>query len=244
MRLSARLVPVAQVDATDRDAMFDLMDRHYEGARRQTFERDLAGKHWVIQIRRPGDGRLCGFSTQVIEQVEAAGRTVRVLFSGDTIIDRDHWGDPALTHVWGRLVLSLLDAYPGAEWFWFLISKGYKTYRFLPVFFHEFYPRHDVPTPPRLRGLIDLLARRRFPDDYDAAAGVVRTGPQQYRLRAGVADVTAERLNDPHVRFFEASNPGHQHGDELCCLAPLSRENFTRAAYRVIGPEPVALEVG
>ena len=36
---------------------------------------------------------------------------------------------------------------------------------------------------------------------------------------------------------------GYIHGDELCCLAPLTRANFTRAAYRVIGPEPAALEV-
>ena len=33
-------------------------------------------------------------------------------------------------------------------------------------------------------------------------------------------------------------------GDELCCLAPLSRANFTPAAYRVIGPEPVPATAG
>jgi hypothetical protein len=38
------------------------------------------------------------------------------------------------------------------------------------------------------------------------------------------------------VRFFIERNPGHARGDELCCLAPLTRENFTRAAYRTIGP--------
>ena len=88
--------------------------------------------------------------------------------------------------------------------------------------------------------MIDALARSRYPDDYDAAAGVIRAGPWQYRLRDGVADVTPERLLDPHVRFFQSANPGHARGDELCCLAPLTRANFTRMAYRVIGPEPVA----
>ena len=60
-------------------------------------------------------------------------------------------------------------------------------------------------------------------------------------LHAGIADVTEGRLHDPQVRFFVRSNPGHERGDELCCLAPLGRANFTRAAYRVIGPEPALL---
>jgi len=46
------------------------------------------------------------------------------------------------------------------------------------------------------------------------------------------------------VRFFVERNPGHACGDELCCLAPLTRANFTPAAHRVIGPEPVSVEVG
>ena len=56
-----------------------------------------------------------------------------------------------------------------------------------------------------------------------------------------VADVTPERLRDPHVAFFVRRNPGHARGDELCCLAPLTRANFTPAAYRVIGPEAAAV---
>ena len=55
-------------------------------------------------------------------------------------------------------------------------------------------------------------------------------------LRDDIAPITAERLTDPHVRFFVERNSGHAQGDELCCLAPLTRANFTPAAYRVIGP--------
>ena len=43
--------------------------------------------------------------------------------------------------------------------------------------------------------------------------------------------------------IFVGKNPEHAQGEELCCLAPLSRYNFTPAAYRVIGPKPAALEV-
>jgi hypothetical protein len=243
MKLSGRLVTIAQLSATERDAMFALMDRHYVNVRRPIFDADLDEKQWVIEVCDGVSGGLCGFSTQRLLDVQVEGRAVKALFSGDTIIDREHWGDQALVHIWGRLALSLIDGHPGTELYWFLISQGYKTYRFLPIFFHEFYPRHDVATPSWAAPVIAALARSRFGEAYDADTGVIRTSDAQYRLRAGIADITAERLGDPHIRFFQARNPGHACGDELCCLAPLTRANFTRAAYRVIGPDPAALEV-
>jgi hypothetical protein len=243
MKLIGQLVHVAEVTGPQREAMFALMDDHYANVQRHLFEADLAEKSWVILVSEPATGRLYGFSTQMVLNVEVGGRPVQALFSGDTIIHREYWGDHALSHVWGRLALSLIAAYPDAEWYWFLISKGYKTYRFLPVFFREFYPRHDTPTPAWARTILDTLAHSRYPREYHAAAGVIRATPGQYRLRAGLAEVTPERLRDPHVAFFHARNPGHTRGDELCCLAPLTRENFTSAAYRVIGREPAALEV-
>ena len=241
MRLIARLVDEADVTPLQRDEMFALMEDHYANVRRDLFEADLAEKRWVIRIGDPATGRLCGFSTQTVLDAEVGGLPVKALFSGDTIIHRDCWGDHALAHVWGRLALSLIDAHPGAELYWFLISKGHKTYRFLPVFFHAFYPRHDAPTPARVRAVLGALARDRYPDEYDPAVGVIRATGSQYCLRQGLAEVTPGRLRDPHVHFFHARNPGHARGDELCCLAPLTRANFTPAAYRVIGPEPVTV---
>ena len=239
MRLTARLVDVAQITPQTREEMFDLMDGHYTNVQRTHFEADLAEKQWVIQVFDPATDRLCGFSTQTVLDAKVRGRPIKALFSGDTIIHREYWGDHALTHVWGRFALSLIDTYPRAELYWFLLSQGYKTYRFLPVFFHEFYPRRDTETPDEVLAIIDALAIGRYPKNYDAARGIVRSTPMQYRLRTGLAEVTPERLKDSHISFFHAYNPGHVNGDELCCLAPLTRANFTRAAYRVIGPEAV-----
>jgi hypothetical protein len=243
MKLRGLLVPVSAVTAGQRDAMFALMDRHYENVGRATFAADLAEKQWVILLLDPQTEELCGFSTQVLLDVEAGGRPIMALFSGDTIVAQDRWGDQALAHVWGRLALSLIDAFPAAELYWFLISKGYKTYRFLPVFFREFYPRPGVPTPAWAKLVLDALGRHKYPAAYDAATAVVRAGSGKDHLRPGVAELTVERLRDPYIRFFAERNPGHVRGDELCCLAPLTRANFTPAAYRVIGPDPVLLEI-
>jgi hypothetical protein len=243
MRSKGLLLPVKAVTDRQREEMFALMDRHYENVTWPAFNADLEGKQWVILLLDPQTEAVSGFSTQVLLRATVADRPVHALFSGDTVVGRDHRGDSVLAHVWGRLALSLSDELGGAELYWFLISKGYKTYRFLPLFFHEFYPRQDVATPVRVREVIDALAQERFGADYDASGGVVRGGPLKDRLRPGVADLTAERLRDLHVAFFAQANPKHAAGDELCCLAPISRANFTAAAYRVIGPESVVCEV-
>ena len=81
-------------------------------------------------------------------------------------------------------------------------------------------------------------ATRRLRSD----AGVIRAGPRQYRLREGWRMSRRSACAIRTCASFRQRNPGHERGDELCCLAPLTRANFTPAAYRVIGPEPVALE--
>lgn len=240
MRLSARLIERKLLTRRDRATMLALMQRHYENVHPTVFARDLAEKQWAIVVRQPASGQLCGFSTQTILEAQCDGQRIRALFSGDTIIDREHWGDPALSHVWGQFALSLIDRFDDAPLYWFLLSQGYRTYRFLPLFFHEFYPRHDAATPEGIERILDTLAERRYGAAYDRQAGLVRAHAQQYHLRQGIADLSLERLRDEHVRYFAERNPGHARGDELCCLAPLTRENFTRAAYRVIGQvEPV-----
>jgi hypothetical protein len=223
--------------------MFRLIDRHFAGVRREAFEADLDEKQCVIQLLDSATGTIQGFSTQVVWELEVEGRPVSVVYSGDTIVDRRHWGSSILARLWGRFVANLLEERPESELVWFLISKGFRTYRFLPLYFREFYPRHDRPTPPWPKAIIDVAARVKFAGAYDAEAGIIRAGPNACRLRCGVAEVTAARLTDPHVRYFAGRNPGHVSGDELCCLAPLRWENFTGAGRRMMGLAPQAAAV-
>ena len=78
----------------------------------------------MILVSDPATGELCGFSTQMLLDVEVDGPADQ----GAVLRRHDHrprhWGDQALAHVWGRLALSLIDAHPDAELYWFLISQG------------------------------------------------------------------------------------------------------------------------
>jgi hypothetical protein len=79
------------------------------------------------------------------------GRDMRILFSGDTIIMKEYWGSMALSLLFGELMIRLLKEYEDKEIYWMLISKGLRTYKYLPSFFLEYYPCSDKPTPENYR---------------------------------------------------------------------------------------------
>jgi hypothetical protein len=224
MNLESQTVLVTQLRPDCIEQMLRLMQAHYEGVSEPQFRADLSSKQWAILLY--DETRLCGFSTQVAFDFPHEGRQTRILFSGDTIIDKQHWGSLALPIAWGRLMLSLHSADPETELFWLLTSKGYKTYRFLPVFFHEFYPCFCSPTPVFEKALLDRVALQRFGTRYDAIGGVLRVDPGAQRLRDGVAELDLRRLRDPHVAFFQRQNPGHARGEELVCLARFHPDNL------------------
>ena len=224
MNLESQTLSVSELDAGCIAQMRRLMCAHYEGVSEPQFLADLLAKQWVILLR--DNGQICGFSTQVLLDHSLDSRPVKILFSGDTIIEKAHWGSMALPIAWGRLMLSLCATHPKAELYWLLTSKGYKTYRFLPVFFHEFYPRYDAQTPDFENALLGSVATERFGKRFDRCAGILRAEPGDQRLREGIAEIDAKRLRDPHVAFFQKRNPGHAAGDELVCLARFCADNL------------------
>jgi hypothetical protein len=213
--------------------MYTLLATHFSNTIRPTFEQDLADKDTVLLLRDCG-GNIQGFST--LKRIDLS-RNLIAFFSGDTIVHPAFWGESLLSRLWAHTVFSAADRIHAdnaqAEVFWFLICSGYKTFRFLPVFFRTFYPTPEGPTPPAVQSLLDTLAISRFGSAYDPVTGVIRLA-HATPLRPGLADLTPQRLHDPRVRFFADRNPGHALGDELACLTPITRDNLTRAGERML----------
>jgi hypothetical protein len=227
---TARLVARSSLSAAELGAMRRLLDAHFEGVTAEQFTADLAEKNWAVLIER--GGRLVGFTTILAYEAAVDGATLSVVYSGDTIVAPEAWGSATLPRAWIESVIALRRQHPRGRYLWLLITSGFRTYRFLPVFWREFYPRHDASTPPDWRRLTEALATDRFGNRYDPRAGVVRlAGPQ--RLRGALAGVPAGRADDPHVAFFSAANPGHAAGDELVCLTELAPANLTAAGRRM-----------
>ena len=211
-------MPVSSIVDPQLDAMFSLFERTYEGVTRTQFAADLAEKDHVILLA-DGGGALRGFSTLRDLSVTVDGVEHRGVYSGDTVIEDGFRGTGALgrAFLWHLLVRRFRQ--PRVPLWWFLISKGYKTYLLMANNFPEHWPRHEAPTPPAQRALQIAFARRLFGDAYDEATNIVRSfGP---RLRAEVAPIHSGLLSNPRVAYFQAQNPGWERGDELVCVASM-----------------------
>jgi hypothetical protein len=222
-RLRAGVLRREQIGRQDRDAMFALYTTYFATSDRVTFERDLAEKEWVILLYGE-DGGIDGFSTLMRMRVGEA----TVFFSGDTIVARHRWGTADLARMWARHVFAHADE----ATYWFLISSGYRTYRFLPLFFRDFHP--GVDSNGSMKPLLDGIATAKFGEAYDPESGVIRLTTAA-PLREGISDPSVRADRDPHVRFFVDANPGHAEGDELACLVRVSTDNLTTAGLRMIG---------
>jgi hypothetical protein len=238
LKVQFSLAPRVDLTPAQKSEMFQLLSQHFDGVTPVQFARDLAEKNLVLLLQR--GQTLVGFSTLLSYTTLFENETINVIYSGDTIVTPEAWGTSALPRAWVAGVEALRAAFPPGRCFWLLLTSGFRTYRFLPVFWREFFPSYDASVPPEIQRLLPTLARDRFGSQFDSSAGVVRFNIPQ-RLRAGLTEVPASRQNDPHVAFFLSSNPGWINGDELVCLTELKPENLTPAGRRMM-PHPYATQ--
>lgn len=238
-RLTSVVVPPGALSREETDRLFALYAAHYDAADRTRFLSDLADKDHVILLRDAGGIR--GFSTQKL--VRAGG--ARALFSGDTIIDPACWGEQELVRAWSRYAGRLLAEEASPLW-WLLISKGHRTYLYLPLFFADYWPRLEGETPDEVRRLTGAFAKALFGSAWDPERGVLAFPEPMGQLKPSLAEVPPGRLDDPRVRFFLEKNPRYERGEELVCLARIAPENMRSFALRALvagmkeGPLPAA----
>jgi hypothetical protein len=226
-----QLVPRSELTAAHEDEMFQLLAQHFDGVTRGQFARDLAEKNLALLLRR--SDQLVGFSTQLACTTRFKEERVNIIYSGDTIVTPGAWGTTALPRAWVAGVNALKATLPPGRCFWLLLTSGFRTYRFLPVFWREFFPRFDMPTPPEIQCLLRQVANERFGAQFNPDSGIVRFSHPQ-RLRASLQTIPPGREHDFHTAFFLERNPGHARGDELVCLAELCPENLTAAGRRMM----------
>jgi hypothetical protein len=233
-KLTGSVRRVSELGAAEREQLYGIFERHYDNVSLQGFLLDLSQKEWIALVQDSESGALRGFSTLMLMHETVSGVAITAAFSGDTIIEREYWGEQELVRAWYGLMTSLRERYAPRKIHWFLVSKGYRTYLYLPTFFKEFYPRFDKETPPFEQELINALASRRYPAHFNAATGVIELDALDGTLKDELAGVPDHRRDDPHTLFFLRRNPGYRKGDELACVAEFSRENLKPIALRIV----------
>jgi hypothetical protein len=223
----------SRVSAAEEEQLFQLHARFFQNLDRDIFHGDLREKDWVITVSDGPD--LVAFSTVRLYPETTDGRPVWILFSGDTIVHPEYWSRNLLVPPFGAFVARLMEQRAGEEVYWFLITKGYRTFMFLPVFFRQFIPTTENEAPQEWKRILDTVARRRYPDCYDPCAGIVSHCGQRDFLAPELLEVPESRRDGRWVRFFLEKNPGYVRGDELCCLTRISRENIRPLGLRMLG---------
>lgn len=145
MVIKQEVVPVGELPTAQLHLLQQLYEAHYGGLHH--FARDLCEKDWVLLLR--SGQQVVGFSS--LQRRPQPGFVV--YFSGDTLVLPGHRHSFNLPRLWGRFVFQRV-AHEELPCLWFLICGGFRTYRFLPVFFQRFYPRFDQPTPAESQKLL------------------------------------------------------------------------------------------
>lgn len=203
---------------------------YFDGSSEAIFRKDLREKDEVILLF--ANQELVGFTALHRFLSTHEGRVVRVVYSGDTIVDKPHWGQQQLSRAWITRIGQIKAEAPDIPLFWLLLVKGHRTYKYLPVFGRSFYP-HWSDARPDLQILATRLAKERFGNAYDAPSGIVVFPESRGHLKPQISEPTPEEMTKPATRFFLLANPGFRIGHELVCVCELERSNMKPLAARI-----------
>lgn len=220
--LKATTVRIKKLKRPEIERMYELFSEYYQNHTLQSFEHDLYEKNHVILLRDAKDKTLQGFSTLLRVPLKKAGKNVLGVYSGDTVINKEYWGSPALGIEFLLYLWKLKMKRPGTAVYWFLISKGYKTYLLMAKNFATYFPRYDRETPPEYRELMNDFYGKKFSEHYNPETGLITYEGKACALKEHVADITPDLLKNPRVAFFNQMNPHWDKGDELTCIAKMT----------------------
>lgn len=230
--LISECVSIHLIDCDEVQQLFEIYCSYFAGTSFSLFLQDFRKKNKVILLRN-SDLKIVGFSTIEISHTVIDGKPIRVLFSGDTIIEKEFWGTQALSRKFFEVCGEIYRENEDVPLYWLLIVKGHRTYRYLDTFFFDYFPSFDCAEYAGLKKLRDTLAREKFAENYDAKTGVIQFSESQGHLKDQWADIPAKDKNRPSVKYFLEKNPGYRNGDELVCLCELSPENHRPFARRI-----------
>jgi hypothetical protein len=229
--LKASFYRIEKIDIHVIRQMYQVFSQYYENTSWDVFLHDLSKKTGAFIMRNPS-GRVVGFSTLLTCNVQAAGRTVRGVFSGDTIIERAYWGSRALQLEFFKFLIAEKARNPLKPIYWFLISKGFKTYLLLANNFFTYYPRHDGQDS-HLGDIVDAYCEQMYPAYYNRDKRILDFGNDYAPLKTDVADITDRmRQDNPKIRFFEDSNPEWRRGTELPCCGEVGWKDLLKFTLR------------
>ena len=220
-KLSCRFYRVSDINISRLIEMHSIFTRFYENADLSTFIRDMNEKKGVFILYNRTERRIVGFSTYNEIEMEYRGKKAVGVFSGDTIIEPDFWGNKTMHTAFAMKMLKAKLLSTKTPMFWLLISKGYKTYLLMANNFERFYPAHNRHDH-ELEALTEQYCQKLYPSYFKEEERILDFGEGYHALKDDVAEITPRmRASNPDIRFFEERNPEWARGTELPCISEI-----------------------
>ncbi|MDR0983476.1 MAG: hypothetical protein LBL93_00495 [Ruminococcus sp.] len=224
--LNGKPIKINALTSEQTDRMYSIMQKYYDNIKKENFISDLFEKEDAILLCDE-NGDIYGFTTLAIF---FHNKNTQLLYSGDTIVEKEYWGRNDLSEAWIKNAMNYADNFDGKT-YWLLLTKGYKTYKFLHTFFVEFYPRVETKIPAEIQAIIDTFGAKHFGEKYQN--GVFIEGKDF--LKKDFDTISESNMRNKNTAFFIEKNPGYYKGDELVCITELSEENLNRLGRKMLG---------
>lgn len=231
-KIYTRYQTLEHITVQDIRDMFKVFCRYYENTSLEQFVADLGRKSGAFIIRRKVDNAIVGFSTMGIYHMEVDGKKIRGIFSGDTILEKEYWGNRAMNAAFVKRLLWEAIKDPFTPQYWFLISKGYKTFLLLTRNFPDYYP-HPEHENEHMKHIVQAYCDKLFPGYLNKDAMVLDFGDGYNCLKNNVTPISKEQREEADIAFFEQRNPDWERGTELPCVGRADLVTF----FQVIAPQ-------
>jgi len=221
-KLTASFKKIKYVSVPQLLEMHKVFVQYYHNADLHTFVTDMGKKTGVILLQEKGSNRIVGFSTWTELNINQNGDKSIGIFSGDTVVEKEYWGNKELQKTFVKQLLKTKIKNPKTPVFWLLISKGYKTYLLLTNNFPKHYPSHEKNNI-KLESIVDEYCEQLYPSAYNKENRLLDFGDDYQFLKGDVAEITDDMTDEnPKIRHFAKLNPSWQQGTELPCVGEVS----------------------
>ena len=230
--LSYKQVKVCDLSNTNIEQMYYLMQENYDFVELGRFKSDLYKKD-LVGILIDSDNFIQGFTTFSLNPCEYENSDFNILFSGDTVISSSYTGSQELAKGWCKTAGYFLAKNPHKKLFWYLMSKGYRTYLYLPFFFNNYYPSISKEYSSEYYRIANRVSSYLFGNNWHPQEGVIKFDSSLGQIKKVHVEKSFSKSNR-HVKFFISKNPGFINGEELVCVTEISVDNLKRYAKDLV----------
>ncbi len=221
-KLSVKTYLVDDISEPLINKMWQLYDSTYDYVNKEQFISDFKNKNFVFVARDKKTNAFKGFSTVYLYEIKFLNKKYGVIFSGDTIIHPDYWGNRALHLEFFKFAFKWKLKNLHKRLFWNLIASGNKTYLTMARNCNKYYPSFKQETPKWENVFIKKIGRQQFGQKFNLKNGIIEMNKPEAVFKTKLAPFSDEVKKIPEIDFFVRVNKGYHKGDELSCIAEMN----------------------